>query len=662
MLSMNPWCLGKSRSSGWDWDVLAASFLSFLLAAAVALIRYQQGVGGFGFEGVFFRLSLSLRFFAFATLIILVILWVFLLNRCGFLHLIHTIRNNEGRYVVLFFLLLGFFLFSNIRFPKFGLNLPPPTPRFFAISFRNLLIHGFWVTGVLLAAVVLFLLIYRTQAEVLDNLWRGLMRIAGRPFPIFLCVLAITNLFAWFLFRHMPSIGDEISMVFQSRIFAGGDFSLYPPPHVEFFALEHIMDEGRWYSVYSPGHPIMLTLGQWIGAPWLINPLAGSISAILIYWLGRETYGEKTARFGVLLASLSPFLWFMSASFMAHPTALLFATLFLWSAARCIRTLSPLAGLAAGLSLGMMFIIRPLTALGIGLPTALWIMVRIVREPRRTMGVAVAGVMGFAAFTVLLLLYNATLTGSALTFGYQARFGSAQSMGFGPRSWGVVHTPWRGLMNTASNLWGLNEFLFQWPIPSLCFVFIAAAARRRNSWDAFFLSPVLSVMALYFFYFGQDLHLGPRYFFELIPCLCLLTSRGIRSTPAFVRGLGFRVDVVSVRRFVIFLLAGSVVFALSYRVPLWMERYARFVNPRIARQVQQRDLHNALIFVDPGFRGWSGMFWNSPRLDDDILFARDLGKHNMLLRRVHPDKKCYRLVRSLADDQLYWYPCRMEAP
>ncbi|MBW2146252.1 MAG: glycosyltransferase family 39 protein [Deltaproteobacteria bacterium] len=647
----------ESRNCFW-----IAGLLSFLLAAAVALIRYQHGMWGFGFEGVSFRPSPSLRLFGLATLTILVILWVFLLIRCGFPPLIRTILKNQRRYLVLLSLLFSFFLFSNICFPKFGLNLPPPTPRFFAISFRNLLIHVFWVAGVLLIAAALFERIYRRQAEALDSLRRRLMRIAGRPFPIFLCVLAITNFFAWFLFCHMPSIGDEVSMVFQSRIFAGGDLFLHPPPHVEFFALEHIMDEGRWYSVYSPGHPIMLTLGQWIGAPWLINPLAGSVSAILIYWLGKETYGEKTARLGMLLGSLSPFLWFMSASFMAHPTALLFATLFLWSAARCIRTLSPRAGLAAGLCLGMMFIIRPLTALGIGLPTALWFMARIVRRPRRTVGAAAAGLLGFAAFAALFLLYNNALTGDAFTFGYEARFGSAQSMGFGPRSWGVVHTPWRGLMNTASNLWGLNEFLFQWPIPSLCFIFIAAAARKRNPWDAFFFAPILSVMALYFFYFGQDLHLGPRYFFELIPCLCLLTSRGIRSTPAFVRGLGFRVDTVNARCFVVFLLAVSVVFALSHRVPLWMERYARFVNPRIARQVKQRGLHNALIFVDPGFRGWSGMFWNSPRLDDDVLFARDLGYRNMILRRAYPHKTCYRLVRVPADDQLYWHPCKAEAP
>ena len=405
---------------------------------------------------------------------------------------------------------------------------------------------------------------------------------------------------------------------------------------------------------------MMLALGQWIGAPWLINPLAGSVATVLIYRLGKETYGEKTARLGMLLGSLSPFLWFMSASFMAHPTALLFSSLFLWSAARCMRTLSPMAGLAAGLSIGMMFIIRPLTAVGIGLPTAIWIIVRMARKPGRTMGAAAASMLGFIAFAGLLLLYNYTLTGDALTFGYQARFGSAQSMGFGPRSWGVVHTPWRGLMNTACNLWGLNEFLFQWPIPSLAFVFIAAAARRRNRWDVFFFAPVLTVIILYFFYFGQDLHLGPRYFFELIPALCLLSARGIRTTPAFVRELGFRVTAVNASRFVMFLLAVSVVFALSHRTPLWVERYAGFFNARIARQVQKRTLHNALVFVDPGFRGWSGMFWNSPRLDDDVLFARDLGNRNAILRREYPGKKCYHLVWTSSDDRFHWASCRME--
>jgi hypothetical protein len=76
--------------------------------------------------------------------------------------------------------------------------------------------------------------------------------------------------------------------------------------------------------------------------------------------------------------------------------------------------------------------------------------------------------------------------------------------------------------------------------------------------------------------------------------------------------------------------------------------------------VQQRNVHNALVFVDPGAQGWSGMFWNSPRLDDDILFARDLGHRNIILRREYPGKTCYRLVWIPADDRLYWYSCMIK--
>ena len=648
----------RTDSSAGSFALFASCcILSFFMAAAVSLVRFQGGAWGFGFEGVSLRLTNVSGSLLLMGLLALSILWALLVLRCGLMHIFRKIGRSDPKYRAALILIFVLFLFSAVRFHKFGLNLPPPTARFFAISFRNFLIHAFWVTGVLLAAGLLFQRLPVNTRELLDRVRFRAFATFGKPLPVFLWIVVATNFFAWFLFRHVPSVADEISLLFQSRVFASGHLYLDPPAHVEFFRLDHIMDQGRWYSVYPPGHPAMLTLGELIGTPWLINPLAAALSAVVIYRLGKETYGEKTAGLGALLAGLSPFLLFMSASYMSHPTALLFSALFLLTAARCMNRMSPLAGLAAGLFIGMVFLIRPLTAVGLGLPAALWLTFMLVRRPGRAARTAIAALLGFSALAALFLLYNWALTGDALTMGYIARFGPEQSMGFGPRSWGVVHTPWRGLMNIAANVQGLNEFLFQWPVPSLAFIFIAAAYRRRNPWDAFFFAPIVSIMTLYFFYFGQDLHLGPRYFFEMIPCLCILTARGIRVVPALLRDLRFRTAAARAREFVLFLLLISVVFAFTHRVPLWIEHYSRFLNPRIAREAQERDLHNALIFVEPGFRGWSGMFWDSLRLDDDVLFARDLGSRNAVLRGLYPRKECYRVVWNSANDRISWRRC-----
>ena len=71
-------------------------------------------------------------------------------------------------------------------------------------------------------------------------------------------------------------------------------------------------------------------LGEVVGAPWVINPLLGALAVVVVFYLGKTIYDERTARIAALLASVSPFLIFMSSEFYNHATSLLFSTLFVW--------------------------------------------------------------------------------------------------------------------------------------------------------------------------------------------------------------------------------------------------------------------------------------------------------------------------------------------
>jgi len=64
-------------------------------------------------------------------------------------------------------------------------------------------------------------------------------------------------------------------------------------------------------------------------------------------------------------------------------------------------------------------------------------------------------------------------------------------------------------------------------------------------------------------------------------------------------------------------------------------------TPELRRALQQLDVHNAVIFVGPHPHGYSAMP-NSPRLDDDIIFARDQGRRNAELMALFPGRKYYR--------------------
>ena len=126
----------------------------------------------------------------------------------------------------------------------------------------------------------------------------------------------------------------------------------------------------------------MLIPTLWAGMPWLTNALSYGASLALIYLSGLRMFGLRTATWAGLLGLVSPWALFMSGSYMSHPTTMLWAALFLYALVGMklapelgrVPFLRPAYawGLLAGFAIGMAFITREWTALGIGLGAAVW--------------------------------------------------------------------------------------------------------------------------------------------------------------------------------------------------------------------------------------------------------------------------------------------------
>ena len=58
------------------------------------------------------------------------------------------------------------------------------------------------------------------------------------------------------------------------------------PPFREFFDYAHMINDGRWYCQYPPGHSLLLVPGVWLGVPWLVNPILGGLSVYGVFLLG----------------------------------------------------------------------------------------------------------------------------------------------------------------------------------------------------------------------------------------------------------------------------------------------------------------------------------------------------------------------------------------
>ena len=273
---------------------------------------------------------------------------------------------------------------------------------------------------------------------------------------------------------------------FPGALFALG--RLFAPSSAlpSFFDFKHVISDGRWYSQYPFGHPLMLALGVLAGLPWLVNPLQAAAAVLALYGLGREVYTERIARIATLLFCLSPFVWFMSGSFMNHTTSLCWGTLFLLFSSRLARRGIGNA-LLCGLALGMVVATRPATALGIALPVAAWLFLSLRREPR-LLGRAAAATGVVAAFGLLLLVQNWLTTGAPLRFGYTVLHGPGHGFVFGPAALGITHTPYKGLVHVTSNLAGLNRYLFEWPVPALILPLALVVTGTRKAWDWLLLS------------------------------------------------------------------------------------------------------------------------------------------------------------------------------
>lgn len=508
--------------------------------------------------------------------------------------------------------------------------------------------HCFGVMGFLLVGWGIFGLL-RRAGRVLVVLWDRVLAVPPRWFALgcaaFTLTVAATVSLA--VFGAIPHITDAAAQLFQAKIFASGRLFVPSPGFPSFFDFKHVINEGRWYSQYPFGHPLMLTLGVLARLPWLVNPLQAAVAALALYGLGREVYGERVGRVAALLFCLSPFIWFMSGSFMNHTTSMCWGTLFLLFVSRLGRRGIGNA-LLAGLALGMVVATRPATALAFGLPAAVWAVFRLRREPRlvaragaATAVVAVAG--------VLLLVQNWLTNGAPMSFGYTLLHGPGHGFVFGPAALGITHTPLKGFVNLTNNLAGLNRFMLEWPIPALALPLVLVATRTRRAWDWLLFGVLGCLLVIHFFYFFHGYCYGPRFVFEAVPGLLLLSARalprGIAAVRRFAGGRTSRIQAALAG-----LIGLAIIIGWAPGLPQLVREYRKQggVTPRTPRLVRAANLSKALVFTSD----YNSVFaLNRPDLSGPVVFARDLGQLNPLLTTYFPDREAW-----LAEDGLIRLP------
>jgi hypothetical protein len=354
-------------------------------------------------------------------------------------------------------------------------------------------------------------------------------------FAFLFCVFAVCASFfvCTSIFERLPHTEDEISYLWQARVFASGKLSIQSPPHAGDMFIPFVIDyHGRRFSKYPPGWPLIFSLGVRFGLEAWVNPLLAGISVWLTYLLGKRLISEKVGLIAAGLTVTSPFFLLNSGSFLSSPLSLaltgVFALAWLESFPPSVSASTHYYAMLAGLSLGWLALTRPLTALGVALPFGIHGMILLLRGDqsirRRVL------LIGFLAMIIasLYLVWQYVMTGDPFLNPYTLWW-KFDKIGFG-KGYGISlegHSLSAAMKNSSIMLNNAKRDIFGWGNYSWIFLpfGVWALRRKKASWS---ISTVfVSLVACYMLYWAYVTRFGPRYYYEGLYSITLISAAGI---------------------------------------------------------------------------------------------------------------------------------------
>ena len=350
-------------------------------------------------------------------------------------------------------------------------------------------------------------------------------------------------LLARVVLQGYPYSGDEYSTVLQAEGFARGVLKARAPPYADWVAVDHVVIDGFVRSKYPPGTAALLSLGVRAGVPWLVTPLVGVLALVVFWFAARAVLDRRRSFLALAFLAAAPLFAYQSATFLSHTPTLLFGALGMLAVAQWARSGRDGYLVLFGLSVGCVFIIRPVDGVLLGLSL-------IAFRSLRALLIGGASAMPFVA---LDLWYNKLQFGSAFTDGYKADIpGFVATYG---ESGAVSNiSPWHVISpyEIFNHLAELETFLFQWTVPGAALVAClgwvvlrreqAAGDPRAAPLQRFFAAMmVLFLVGMLLTFNEADDSPRPRYLTLVLLPVSFLAAAGWSTAVAFVqRQLGRR--------------------------------------------------------------------------------------------------------------------------
>lgn len=334
------------------------------------------------------------------------------------------------------------------------------------------------------------------------------------------------------VYHNHPLSMDEYTQFFQSEIFSEGRLTgQFPPalvdwlvpPRMQGWFMRVSAGTGAVVSTYWPGFALILTPFTALGAPWLLNPLIGGATILVMHRIALLLFDDmESAGFVVLLTLASPAVTINALSYYAMSAQLLASALYV------LLLLSPtprralLAGLIGSLALVLH---NPAPHLLFALPWIVWLGLRAgkIQERLHILAALIAG------YLPLCLLIGWGWSFFLQSFTLQQPLAAIVSPGEAGRmvvgSLQSIAAPSSG-SGLGVQLLGLCK-LWIWAVPGLVAIAALGAWRlgkKRGYWLAMICSALLTYFAYFFVRFDQGHGWGYRYFHAAWLVLPLLAA------------------------------------------------------------------------------------------------------------------------------------------
>jgi hypothetical protein len=439
---------------------------------------------------------------------------------------------------------------------------------------------------------------------------------------VVLCIL-FSLVISLLVFQDSIVSSDEWSYLIQAHIFSHGRLAVPSPVLYEFFDHVHIVNNGRYYSKYPPGWPFLLAIGMFLGVPRLVNPVLGAGTLLLLYAMGKRLYTPQIGLLAALLALMSPYFLFNTASYFAHTAILFFVALLLFLLMKGWEERSSLCCFLAGLSGSAALLVRPFDQCAVLIPVGLFLVVSLVRK-QLGMHCVTSFSLGQLNGFLLFLLYNMLQNGHPLVTGYHVA-DSWMDRWFGLELWMWEYS--------ASYLVKLLTWSFPFlPILALVALF-ASAPERVKRWERCFASILLALIIAYAMIAFPDWPAyGARYYYSGFLAIPLLGAKG-----------AVRLFETSKKRLFIFLFLGAVLLNFGVVFPAHSTMVYKVIYEinDVERQVKQLNPTRALVFLTPDPESGQAPTRNAINFQGNIVYALDMGEQNARLMAAYPGRRYF---------------------